>query len=78
MLIYHVKRNKKEHIGYDEHSDYVVIAKDETEARAIGNAELYGDQGAIWSDRTRVDAVYLGKAKRGSKKGIVCKSYNAG
>jgi len=63
--------------GYDSYDSAVVCAKDEEEARNI-HPSGYGNDYGTWCDVKDVKVEYIGKAKKGSKKGVVCASFNAG
>lgn len=68
--------------GYDTYSDAVVCAIDEVDASLIspdGGSEIasakeYGS----WCNPEDVKVEYIGKAKKGMKRGLVCSSFHAG
>lgn len=91
--------------GYDTHSDAVVIAENEEQAKRIHpcntwnkgvfydedkkqfwknydnstESYLYEDRYGTWTnDLTKIDVEYIGEAKEGSVKGVVCASFHAG
>lgn len=71
--------------GYDNYDEFVIICDDEEEAKhtsPYGNiiTEKTGDYDT-WVGIDKIDKVkvtYLGEAKEGSIKGIVCSSFHAG
>ena len=68
---------------YDTYSDAIVCAKDKNEAKAIHpngydtvTLETIGYD--TWCDLSHVKVEYIGVAKRGIKKGMICQSFHAG
>ena len=80
------KISQKENSDYDTYDSAVVAAPDEKTAR--GMSPITGKKITIkeWKNRysswcSKPDFVtveFLGTAKRGTKKGVVCSSFNAG
>jgi hypothetical protein len=70
--------------GYDTCDSCVIIAHEENEAKAISQGLEHGihEDGTIlypsWAPSENITAEYLGKAKEGSKVGLVIRSFNAG
>lgn len=85
MKIYHVKRTDGGG-GYDTYSDFVVVAKDEHEARSTSPSEwdktpitddyenIYGE----WVKYSDTEATLIGTAKPEQPLGVVCASFHAG
>lgn len=68
---------------YDTYSDAVVIAENEDDAKRIhpnGYAVVGGieEQYSGWCGLSDVSAEYIGEAKEGSERGVVCASFHAG
>jgi len=67
---------------YDTYDSAVVAAKTPTLARHThpsGEEDIVDTDGETWpTDPTAVSVVYLGSAKRGTKPGVICASFNAG
>ncbi len=62
---------------YDTYDSAVVFANDEMEAVSIhpnGNNDWDG----TWVNSSDVKVELIGTAKSGSKKGVICASFNAG
>lgn len=67
---------------YDTFDSAVVAAETEAEARLIhpgdyewdGKAEEYSS----WASAEKVKVSYVGIAKKGTKRGVICASFNAG
>jgi len=90
LKIYIILQN--ENGGYDTYSDAVVIAESEEEAKRMHPAgkqnidsegyfidELGRINYGTWAyNISEVKVVYIGEAKEGSNKGIVCASFHAG
>jgi len=84
MNIYHVERTDSGG-GYDTYSDFVIIAKDEEQARRTNPSESgkevtekisYYDE---WVKYSQTKATLLGKASDDWKiTNIICSSYHAG
>lgn len=75
--------------GYDVYDDAVVAAETRSIAKTIhpdGEPEAVGlrhNDEHYWeytwvSTPNEVDCIYLGTAKRGTKRGVICASFNAG
>jgi len=69
--------------GYDTYDSMVVAATTEDHARSTRPAidgcpvsDSYVNN--TWASPERVGVVYLGAAKRGTKPGVICASFNAG
>jgi hypothetical protein len=82
--LYLISQNKN--IGYDTYDSAVVIAESEEEAQRLspssGKEMSEEDWRSTWSawcnSPEQVKVELLGKAKKGSEKGLVCASFNAG
>lgn len=65
--------------GHDTYSAAVVAAKTKAKARHIhpsgNNLDITSD---TWVKHHEVDATFIGRAKRGTKAGVICASFNAG
>ncbi len=63
--------------GWDTFDNCVICAEDEQTAKELSILELsYG-----WVKLAQIDKInieYIGEAKEGSEKGVVCSSFNAG
>ena len=90
MKIYLISQNVNN--NYDTYDSAVVIAENEEEARKIHPEGTYdypeeskkseykkmdSDYGS-WVRKKYVIVKYVGEAKEGSEKGVVCASFNAG
>lgn len=70
--------------GWDTYSDAVVIAENEEDAKKIhpnGYAKMEDRKIDSWDGWTTIENVqveYIGEAKEGSEKGVVCASFHAG
>ena len=67
---------------YDTFSDAIVCAENEEEARKMHPKGFYNykydkDYGT-WVKKEHVKVEYIGEAKKGMKRGVVCSSFNAG
>jgi len=71
--------------GYDTYSDCIVCAEDEKEAilinpsnKCYSNEEIeeYGIE--EWCTPKDVKCEYIGEAKEGLEKGVICASFHAG
>jgi len=75
--------SQSKHNDYDTYDSAVVAAETEEEARWIhpsndewdGKSDHHYD---CWASVEFVKAEYLGEAKEGTKKGVICASFNAG
>lgn len=85
MKLWHISQQKNN--DYDTYSDAVVAADTESEAAMIhpggdGNIELFPEEGfedrAWTNDVYDVSVEYIGEAKIGTKKGVICASFHAG
>lgn len=65
---------------YDTYDSAVVIAVDENDARTIHPAEVGREikKDYTWCELKDVQVEYIGEAKNGSERSIVCASFNAG
>lgn len=67
--------------GYDTYDAAVVAAETEAEAKLIdpGDGENIRETSRWWTgNASNVFCEYLGDAKEGTKKGVICASFNAG
>ena len=68
--------------GYDTYDSAVVCAKNEEDAKTIhpGNGEhIQGNSYFGWVDNTDyVTVKYIGTAVKGTERGVICASFNAG
>ena len=62
-------------VGHDSFDGHVVIARTETDARALCP---HGDEGDIWWDSGKSTCWKIGEAGESEKARIVLSSYNAG
>ncbi len=77
--------SQTENEGYDTYSDAVVCAESEEDAKKIHPSD-YKDEEVTeeeekygtWTTLSNVDAEYIGEAKEGSERGVVCSSFHAG
>lgn len=78
MNIYKLSQEKNS--GYDTYDSCIVVAKTRAEAIKMPPDDLYSGDDVIrvWTSPEFVTAEFIGKAKRGSKKGVICASFNAG
>jgi len=82
MNLYLISQNTNE--NYDTYDSAIVAAKTNKEARMIHPSDLYDDwDGKVkpydsWAAFEDVNAKLIGVAKKGTRKGIVLASYNAG
>jgi len=79
MNLYLVSR--KGACDYDQYSDAVVAAKTKKEAQLThpsGRKGVNSWDKASWVRPEDVLVEYIGKAKRGTKAGVVCASFHAG
>jgi hypothetical protein len=83
MKIYKLEQSKVS--GYDTYDSCVVIAESEEEAKLISPSDREikekTDEYDSWVGKDNIDKIevtYLGEAKEGSEKGVVCSSFNAG
>lgn len=67
---------------YDTYSDAIVCAKNEKEAQGIHPLRSEWDgkirELDVWCAIEDVKVEYIGKAKKGLKKGVICASFHAG
>lgn len=73
--------------GYDTYDSAVVIAENEEDAKKISPSDYKEELEPITSQYPswvgldnidKIEVIYLGEAKEGSKKGLVISSFNAG
>lgn len=69
--------------GYDTYSDCIVCANDEKDAISISPDDDHcpidlGEANYNWTIQSNVKCEYIGEAKEGLKRGVVCASYHAG
>ena len=88
MKIYTISQNVN--TEYDTYSDAIVVAENEDEARKIhpdgdydykeaGTIALKADrENGTWAKKKYVIVEYIGEAKEGMKKGVICASFHAG
>ena len=74
---------QSENVGYDTYDSAVVAAKSEDDARKIhasGDDDHWKhDWNHTWADKPeQVDVELIGTALRGTKRGVVLASFNAG
>lgn len=63
-----------ENVDYDTYDSAVVAAETEEEAKVIQPSRF----GSGWCAPEDVAVEYLGEAKEGTVKGVICASFNAG
>jgi hypothetical protein len=73
MKLFLLKRDGSD-IGYDQYDSFVIIAKNEEEARNIADNSC-GDEGRIWNNKDLVSCDII--LPKGSS-GIISSSFNAG
>jgi len=80
MNLYLISRPDDGTGGYNEYEGAVVVASDVEDARSIhpGGYDWDGRENYPWMPRDQVVVTYLGGAKKGSKRGVVLSSFNAG
>ena len=82
MKLYWITQNT--HCGYDTYDSAVVAAPSAKAACLIhpgGYLDWDGKEKGmfgVWSNAADVEAEYIGKAKPGTKAGVICASFNAG
>ena len=76
MNLYHI--SQEANTDYDTYSDAVVAAESEEEARNTHPSGSWNCSSYSWVDRDMVSVVFLGVAKEGTEKGVICASYHAG
>jgi len=59
--------------GWDTFDSAIVIAENEEEGDGKYDKRYGG-----WSKKEFVEVEYIGEAKKGSERGVVCASFNAG
>ncbi len=66
--------------GYDTYDSAVVAATTEDKAKEIHpNITSGWDHSGSWANSPNdVEVEYLGSAKKGTKEGVICASFNAG
>jgi len=77
--------SQDENGGYDTYDSCVVCAESEEDAKKIHPSGYRNDEVTeeeekygTWTTLSNVDAEYIGEAKEGSERGVVCSSFNAG
>ena len=73
--------SQDENRGYDTYDSAVVVAESEEEARNTLPADWiqWGESYSPWvSSPDKVSVELVGTAAKGSEKGVVCASFNAG
>ena len=81
MDLYLISQDKNE--NYDTYDSAIVAAKTNKEARMIHPSDLYDnwdgeDKFGSWTSAENVNAKIIGVAKKGTAKGVVLASFNAG
>ena len=77
MNVYLLTQNKVK--GYDTYDSCVVIAENEEDAKTIHPSFFGNWDFSSWCKKpSQVKAKFIGTAKEGSKRGVVCASFNAG
>ena len=83
MNLYHISQDICN--GYDTYSDAVVAARTSKKAATLhpmGGGWIIPNErssGGSWvNDPAQVHVEYIGKAKRGTKEGVICASFHAG
>lgn len=83
MKLYHIWQEKNN--GYDTHSDMVVCAESEEEARKIHpywpnpwDNGIFGRNSSWCNKPEDVHVLYLGEAAENIEKGVICASFHAG
>jgi len=82
MNLYLISQDVNE--NYDTYDSAIVAAKTNKEARMIHPSDLYdnwdgkAEKYGSWASFEDVKAKLIGTAKKGTRKGIVLASYNAG
>ncbi len=81
MKLYLLKQNKLK--GYDIYDEAVVAAGTTSKAKLIHPDGKKWDGKLAdclpeWPAKEGVKATYIGQAKRGTKPGVICASFNAG
>lgn len=86
LNIYHLQHTGLRHV-YDTYDSFVCIAESKEEAKDIHPVSKVLDRivyleerdGESWPvDKIEIICTKIGKAKKGSVKGVVCASFNAG
>ncbi len=67
-------------VGLDTYDTAVVVAKSAADARKIHpeSGAWDGEENVTWAAARDVQAEYVGKAKRGLQRSVVCSSFHAG
>jgi hypothetical protein len=87
MNLYLIKQDKNN--TYDTYDSAVVAAESEEEARhthpeidyKTGDIKVWDGSDPVystWSSATDVEAEFIGKANIGTKRSVICASFNAG
>lgn len=73
---------QEENNGYDTYDSAVVCAKDESDAKTMHPASgenIVNDEFGCWVRNTELVFVkYIGTAVKGTERGVICASFNAG
>ena len=80
MKLWRISQNKNN--DYDTYDSAVVAAESEAEAKMMHPStgeDIKPELSGSWvDDPADVQCEYIGKAKDGTQKGVVCASFNAG
>lgn len=76
MNLYHISQTANN--DYDTYSDAVVAAHTPSRARNMHPSGSNDPFNSTWVKPEDVTVKYLGKAKRGTKEGVICSSFHAG
>lgn len=76
MNLYLISQNKNS--GWDTYDSAVVAAKSAASAKKIHPNEYVNWDTHSWANPKQVEAEFIGKAKKGTKAGVICASFNAG
>ncbi len=78
MKLYKISQNIV--VGHDTYDEAVVVAKSAADARKIhpSSGPWDGEENVTWAAARDVQAEYVGTAKRGLQRGVVCSSFCAG
>lgn len=73
--------SRKDSVGYDEHDSFVCNAKSAKDAKdMMPDGSPFNELPfSTWTNKKEnIDVKYLGVSKVGSKRGVICASFNAG
>lgn len=84
MKIYRISQNANN--DYDTYSDAVVVVENKEEARRTPPARYYDMNDpndvrsleGVWANIKDIKVEYIGEAKEGLAKGVICASFHAG